>query len=429
MTPTLCLVESNRPPGNTVDLIRAATELGYETVLLTSDPASVAGLDLGGLATPPLVPADTQDGASIARAVSRLPGSGVAGLTTAHDFFAPVAAEAAAALGLPGPDPRAVWDCRRKDRLRVRLAGAAVPQPDFRVADTAGDAVRGADEIGYPVIVKPVALADSIGVVRCDGPGDVSAHVAALTDPSRYATRRPVPGNLRSRVLIEAYVAGREFTVEVLDGIALDATETSFGPPPGFVEFQHVLPAAGRPEPARPALLAAAERACAAVGLRQGFAHVELRLTGSAPVVIEINPRLAGGRIPELYRRASGRDLWRAAVRAATSAAPVAPPAATGTDSGVLRHLRLAGTAEPAGKDVATLGWRPRRSCHVHVVPHASPGAGPPTRTSDSIGWAVATAPGVADCVAILDDLWAELDAQVPLWPAAADRPGAAVGS
>lgn len=65
-------------------------------------------------------------------------------------------------------------------------------------------------------------------------------------------------------------------------------------------------------------------RAVTALGLGWGAAHVELRLDGPLAKVIEVNPRLAGGMIPELVRRACGVDLVRAQVLAALGR-PAAP--------------------------------------------------------------------------------------------------------
>lgn len=73
------------------------------------------------------------------------------------------------------------------------------------------------------------------------------------------------------------------------------------------------------------ALREAAVAAVRALGLGWGAAHVELRLTGTdsrAVGVIEVNPRLAGGMIPELVRRACGIDLVLAQVQAALGGAP-----------------------------------------------------------------------------------------------------------
>jgi cysteine synthase A len=54
------------------------------------------------------------------------------------------------------------------------------------------------------------------------------------------------------------------------------------------------------------------ETACTAlkpVGWTFGPAHTELKLAPDGPRVVEVNPRLAGGMIPELVRLSTGVDL------------------------------------------------------------------------------------------------------------------------
>ncbi len=63
------------------------------------------------------------------------------------------------------------------------------------------------------------------------------------------------------------------------------------------------------------------------LGLGWGTAHVELRLGPAGPTVIEVNPRLAGGLIPELVRSSLGIDLVRQTVRAAAGRVPDLEPA------------------------------------------------------------------------------------------------------
>jgi biotin carboxylase len=49
-----------------------------------------------------------------------------------------------------------------------------------------------------------------------------------------------------------------------------------------------------------------------------GPAHIEIRDTSRGAAIVEINPRLAGGFIPELVRLATGIDLIRATLQLAT---------------------------------------------------------------------------------------------------------------
>jgi biotin carboxylase len=115
-------------------------------------------------------------------------------------------------------------------------------------------------------------------------------------------------------VLVEKFVSGSEYSVEIFDGVSIGITQKLLGPPPAFVEIGHAFPSPG-PRAVLATIAEHAERAIAATGYSQGPAHVELRLAAGGPTVIEINPRLAGGMIPELVRRAIGVDLITTSIR------------------------------------------------------------------------------------------------------------------
>jgi biotin carboxylase len=86
------------------------------------------------------------------------------------------------------------------------------------------------------------------------------------------------------------------------------------GQHPHFVEVGHDYPA---PLSAGVERIITREttRAAKALGLSWGPAHFELRLTSSGPKIIEVNPRLAGGHIPQLVRLATGVDLIAETIR------------------------------------------------------------------------------------------------------------------
>ena len=79
-----------------------------------------------------------------------------------------------------------------------------------RLGRAAGPAAvrAAAAEIGYPLIVKPACEGSSVGVSRVFGPDELDAAIALA---ARY------PGEL----LLEALVVGGEYTVGILDGVAL----------------------------------------------------------------------------------------------------------------------------------------------------------------------------------------------------------------
>jgi biotin carboxylase len=284
----------------------AARARGLRPVLLSSRPERypwVAEDDVD------VVWADTSDAAAVVAAAADR-GRGLAGLVTSSEYFVAVTARAATRLGLPGADPGAVERCRDKRRQRAALAGSGVPVPAFAAAATPEEAAEAAAAIGLPVVVKPADGTGSRGVRLCGTAGEVRRHAAGLLAQERDERGQPT----LPAVLVEEYVAGPELSVETFGTEVVGITAKYLGTPPWFVESGHDYPARVH---AAEGVETVAVAALGALGLGFGPAHTEIRLGARGPVVIEVNPRLAGGRIPTLIRLASGLDLVGATVDAA----------------------------------------------------------------------------------------------------------------
>jgi S-sulfo-L-cysteine synthase (3-phospho-L-serine-dependent) len=335
----LVLVESNTT-GTGRLFCRAAVAAGLRPVLLARDPDRYPYVRADGIASRVV---DTADPAAVLAACAELD---VAGVTSSSEYSVGTASAAARGLGLPHPDPAAIRDCRDKAVQRGRLRDAGLPGPAFAVARSSGDAVAAAQALGFPVVVKPVSGSGSIGVRRCaDAPAVAAAATAILAGAGR-AVGTGLPA--QDTVLVEAYLAGPEFSVETFDDRVVGVTGKHLGPEPHFVETGHDFPAPVDPAAAA-ALGDAAVAALRALGLGWGAAHTELRLTAAGPVVVEVNPRLAGGMIPRLVEEAIGVDLIALLVARVAGARPVPAPSRAAAAS--IRFLvattagRLAGVA------------------------------------------------------------------------------------
>ena len=86
-----------------------------------------------------------------------------------------IAALAAEQLGLAHNPPVAVAATRNKVMLRRALAGAEIPQPNFELAGPPDDVGSLAEVIGYPVVLKPLSMSASRGVIRANNAGDARA--------------------------------------------------------------------------------------------------------------------------------------------------------------------------------------------------------------------------------------------------------------
>lgn len=302
----LAFIESNTS-GTGRLFARAAAEGGWRPVLLAADPARYAYAAADGLE---VVRLDTQDEEALFDACRRLAaGQGLAGVTSSSEYFVAAAAKLASRLGLPAPSHEAVAACRDKHEQRLRLRAAGVGCPPFRLAESVEEARAAADELGLPVVVKPVYGSGSVGVKLCEDVAAVGAHAAALLSQRQNERGQPIP----HRVLVEGLAVGPEYSVETFDAAVVGVTRKHLGAPPSFVEVGHDYPAPLDAEQ-ESRLGREALGALEALGLGWGPAHVELRLTAEGPQVIEVNPRLAGGFIPELVRVASGVELITATV-------------------------------------------------------------------------------------------------------------------
>jgi len=228
---------------------------------------------------------------------------------TFSEYYVAIVAEMARRLGLRYLDPRAAAICRNKAETRRVLSAAGCPVPRFDLALSLGEARSIARRVSYPSVVKPVGESSSQGVLRVESPEELEAQFLEL-----HATRENARGQaLTGEVLIEGLLEGPEYSVESLtlgrgQTRIVGIVDKHLSRPPLFVELGHDLPSAMGAERAE-ALVAATRAALDAVGYDFGPAHTELRMTAEGPVVVEINPRLAGGMIPELVRYATGIDL------------------------------------------------------------------------------------------------------------------------
>lgn len=312
--PWLVFIESNTS-GTGRLFAGLAHELGFRPVLLTSDSARYKYAAEDGLK---VIEVDTQVNDALLETCRKLAcESELAGVTSSSEYFIETAATVASELGLPGPNPAAIRSCRDKHAQRVRLKEAGVGTPAFSAVSSKKAAVEAARRIGLPVVVKPVSGSGSVGVKLCYGVDEVAAHAGVLLRQRHNERGLPIP----RRILVEEMAVGPEYSVETFGARIIGITKKHLGPLPHFVEVGHDYPAE-LPVDLEAAITETVSGALAALGLDWGPAHCELRVTAQGVKIIEINPRLAGGYIPELVRLAQGINLIAESIRATVGLAP-----------------------------------------------------------------------------------------------------------
>ncbi|MBX5489886.1 MAG: ATP-grasp domain-containing protein [Chloroflexi bacterium] len=223
------------------------------------------------------------------------------------DDTAVLAALAAAALGLPHNAPDAVRATRDKYRLRRVLAHAGLPGPAFQRWTVDADPARAAAVAPYPCVLKPTALAASRGVIRADTPAEF---VAAF---QRIAALLAADDANQRHILVESFLPGPEVALEGLLVAGQLHVLAVFDKPdpldgPYFEETLYITPSR-HPPVLQAAVADRVARAAAALGLREGPLHAELRVGPGGPYVLEIAARSIGGLCSRTLRFGAGISL------------------------------------------------------------------------------------------------------------------------
>ncbi|MGH3860762.1 ATP-grasp domain-containing protein [Actinokineospora sp.] len=322
----------------------------------------------------------------------------VLGVYCYHEGVIVAAAEAAAALGLPGTAPEAVRACRDKVRTRELLHAARVPQPMFALVGTIEAATAAAGEIGYPLVIKPRGLGASQGVVKVTGPDEL----AWALEVTRSATQRGMAAH--DEVLMEEYLEGPEISIDiaVFEGRChpFIVGRKNVGMPPYFEEIGHMVSADDALLTDR-GMLDLLDRMHVALGVTHGITHTEIKFGPRGPALIEVNGRLGGDLIPYLGQIASGVDAGDVAIDLALGRAPKLD--ATDTASASIRFyypptdMAVESVTLPAADPDAGL---------YEVCALAEPGTElrlPPRGYTSRFGYAIARAADPAACTAVLD--------------------------
>ncbi|MFE4974503.1 ATP-grasp domain-containing protein [Kitasatospora sp. NPDC056651] len=316
--PVIAIVETGRGEYGLQPLIRAR-ELGLRPVLVTDDlgryAVDDASRELIERTVHAVVSADTTDGAAVTEALRPYQERGeLCGALAVIDYYVTVVAEAARALGLPGLAPQAAHAARNKLRTREVCLEHGVPAPRFVRAMSAREAVRAAESVGFPCVVKPLTEAASIGVRLCRTAEEVAGHYGLLTESALDMRGIAKPGG----VLVEEYLTGYELSVEVLTTGAgpqvVGVTDKALAPHPYFVEIGETFPTQ-LPDAVRDEAVAVALAALRAIGHDFGAAHVEIKMTADGPRLVEVNARMAGAQIGRIIREATGLDLLAEVLR------------------------------------------------------------------------------------------------------------------
>ena len=305
------------------DLQAAARSLDIELTLGTDRCHVLAKAWRDGVLT-----LDLEDVAScVAHASAAHQERGFAAVLGTCESSSEIAAAVAEALGLPGNTLESVRLARDKSLLRARLRERSVPTPravclplDVPFRDLQDVVAR---EIGWPVVVKPLLLSGSRGVMRADDAATLEQRRARLAGILAAPDVRQAGRLENGQFLVEEFVQGAEVALEgfLRDGrlevLALfDKPDPLDGP--FFEETLYITPSRLK-QIVQDDIARVVLDATRAMGLARGPVHAEVRLRqlegAVQPVVLEVAARSIGGLCARTLRFGAGISLDEVVLR------------------------------------------------------------------------------------------------------------------
>jgi biotin carboxylase len=242
--------------------------------------------------------------------------SGLEGVFTAGTDFSSSVAWIAENLGLPGISYSTAMKATDKCLMREAFALAGVPSPLFSSWSGSGDPlVCLLPGMGFPLVVKPVDNMGARGVKRVEDSSQLAE-----------ACRAALPLSRSSRVIIEEFMDGPEFSLDAIvhggEATVCGVADRLIRFPPFFVEMGHTMPTnagAGTVRALEDVFLAGIR----AIGIDNGAAKGDIKLTAKGPMVGEIAARLSGGYMSGwTFPLASGVEVTEAALNIAMGLPP-----------------------------------------------------------------------------------------------------------
>ena len=242
---------------------------------------------------------------SVDAVIAACRGQAVSGVLSVGDRPTVLAAHVCESLGLRGNPPDAAEASRNKLATRRAFASAGLPTPEFRVVSLS-EPLPQLPASAYPVVVKPLALSGSQGVIRAD---DDQALAQAIERVRRLLVTTEIAierETAHQSLLIEQFIPGSEYAVEGILTNGELRVFAIFDKPdpldgPFFEETIYVRPSRVS-ETTQRAIVDAISRAVAALGLHHGPIHAECRVRGTEIYVLEAAARPIGGLCSKAIR-------------------------------------------------------------------------------------------------------------------------------
>ena len=210
------------------------------------------------------------------------------------------------ALGVSGMGVEAAINFRDKSQMKTVLTQHGVPCARHRLAHSAEDVFEFANDVGFPLVVKPPAGAGTIDTFRINNAEELRRWLAVA------------PPQPDKPVQVEEFLTGEEFSFDsvYLDGRVVWHNISRYLPTPleavdnPWIQFVVLLPR-HIDGPEYDGIRKVGSAALDALGMTNGLAHMEwFRRPDGSAAVSEVGARPPGALITPLMSWAHERDFY-----------------------------------------------------------------------------------------------------------------------
>ena len=293
----------------TTRFVEAAARLpGVELALITNEPADRLPMRLRQHLARHWRVDDALDPRQITAAVQGLSGQvgPVQRLIGVLEQLQVPLAQVREHLEIEGIDVATAHNFRDKAQMKSVLRAAGVPCARHRLADSAAAAIGFANEVGFPLVVKPPAGAGAKSTFRLDDADDLRVWLEqAPPAPDRVA-------------LLEEFLTGDEGSYDsvMVNGTLVWDSISNYLPTPlevlrnPWIQWAVLMPR-DIEQPEYADIRATARTALLALGLSTGLTHMEwFRRPDATIAVSEVAVRRPGGGISSMLCYAHDFDLY-----------------------------------------------------------------------------------------------------------------------
>ncbi len=287
---------------STVRAVKTIREAGYEAIIVNNNPETVSTdyTCSDKLYFEPLTPEDVMNVIEHEHPVGVI---ATLGGQTAVNLAEPLMKRG---VRIIGTDCEAIARAEDRDLFEKLLLSLGIPQPEGRAVTSIEAGVRAAEEIGYPVLVRPSFVL-----------GGRAMQIVAKEADLRHYLKTAVEIDEDKPVLVDRYIRGREVEVDaVCDGRDVFV--------PGIMELVErtgvhsgdsisVYPSFSLSDRVKETVLDYAERLGPGIGI-VGLYNIQFIVTPAEEVfIIEVNPR--SSRTVPFLSKATGYPLADIAAR------------------------------------------------------------------------------------------------------------------